>query len=275
MPCRVHVWVVLLLAMLAGPAIAYDLNGFVRAKGQGDAAPSVTVESYDEFWVGTTEVSDPGVGEVETTSLTVWLAYGITDDLTLIANLPWVDADSDGTGGFGESDLQDLTVLGKYRFASVGSHARSQFLGAFGLRTPASSYEDNLPVDVGDGTTDWLARFVYQLEIGAFYVSQQVGFDLRGDDAPNGTPLYTELGYTFGRTTVNAAYSKLLAAGGTDIGDPGFTFPSNEEEYDRVGAKVFVRASDRIGVSLGGFTTLDGRNTGKTTGGSVGLDVRF
>ena len=254
---------------------AENLNGFVRPQGHVDLAPSVTFESYDEFWVGETKVSDPGVGQVDTTSVTLWLAYGITDDLTLIANLPWVDADSDGLGGFGESDLQDLSIVGKYRFATLGQDVKSHFVGAFGVRTPASNYEDNLPVDVGDGTTDWLARFVYQLEIGAFYLSQQVGYDLRGDDAPNNVPLYTELGYTVGGATFNVGFAKLLAAGGTDIGDPGFTFPSNEEEYERLGAKVYYRINGRIGVAVAGFTTLDGRNTGDATGYSLGVNIGF
>ncbi len=267
---------VLLVAVAAAAKVeASDLNGFVRPKGHVDLAPSVTFESYDEFWVGETKVSDPGVGQVDTTSVTLWLAYGLTDDLTLVVNVPWVDADSDGLGEFHESDLQDLSVLGKYRFATFGSSVRSQLVGAFGLRTPMSHYEANQPVDVGDGTTDWLARFVYQLEVGSFYASQQVGYDLRGDDAPNNVPLYTELGYTLGRTTFNLGFAKLLAAGGTDIGDPGFTFPSNEEEYERAGAKVYFRASDTIGIAVAGFTTLDGRNTGDSTGYSVGVNIGF
>ena len=274
-PGRVVSLVLLCIAAGAVAVRASDLNGFVREKGHVDVAPSVTFESYDEFWVGETQVADPGVGQVDTTSLAIWVAYGITDDLTFVANVPWVDADSDGLDGFGESDLQDLTVLGKYRFATLGTNVRSQFIGAFGLRTPLSSYEDDLPVDVGDGTTDWLARFVYQLEVGAFYASQQLGFDLRGGDAPNGVPLYTEAGYTVGRTTFSAGFAKLLAAGGTDIGDPGFTFPSNEEEYERVAAKVYFRASERVGVAVAGFTTLDGRNTGDTTGYSLGVNIGF
>lgn len=258
---------------LAMPAGAMDLNGFMPGAGRGDFAISYTAEGYDEFWVGETEVSDPGVGEVDITSYTAWFRWGFTDDFALIVNLPYVDADSDGLGGFAESDLQDLTALAAYRF--VGGDGPHTLLGAAGVRTPASNYEENLPVDVGDGTTDALVRLVYQYTGPAFYVSQQVGFDSRGDDAPDGFPLYTELGFFAGRATISGFYQKYIADDGTDIGDPGFTFPSNQEEFERAGAKVFARFTDTLGASFAGFTTLDGRNTGKTSGFSAGLNFSF
>jgi len=256
-------------------ASAQDLNGFLRDKGSGDVAVSLTSESYDMFWRGETKVSNPGVGQVDTVSASIWMAYGLTDRWTLIASLPWVDADGDGTGGFADSGIQDLSVLGATRLAEFGNGGGSRLIGAVGVRTPASNYEGDQPVSLGDDTTDWLVRLVYQFRRESFYVSQQVGYDVRGGDAPDGVPLYTEAGYTFGRTTVNAFFSKLLADGGTDIGDPGFTFPSNQEEYERTGAKVYVRINERFGVALSGFTTLDGRNTGDSTGFSLGADFSF
>jgi len=256
----------------AAPAAALDLNGFLPAAGSGDVALSLTNEGYDEFWVGTTKVSDPGVGEVEIRSLSLWGRWGFTDRFAVVANLPYVDADSDGLGGFSDSGIQDLTALGLFRFWEGGPHS---LLGAAGIRADVGDYEANLPVDLGDGTTDGLFRVVYQFNNGPFYVSQQVGYDLRGGDAPDGFPLYTEAGYTFGRATVSGFYQHYEADGGTDIGDPGFTFPSNREEYQRVGAKVYARATPRVGFSAAGFTTLDGRNTGETSGFSVGIVAGF
>jgi len=194
------------------------------------------------------------------------------DDLALVGNVAHVNAESDGLGGFEDSGLQDLSVLLKYRFLSSGPHS---LLAAGGVRTPLSDYEANLPVDLGDGTTDVLARLVYLFNSGAFYFSQQVGYDFRGDDAPDGVPLYTELGFTTGSLTWIGFYSQLTARDGTDIGDPGFTFPSNKDEYSRVGAKIYARLGDRWGFSVLGFTTLDGRNSGDTQGFSLGTNVRF
>ncbi|HEX2162318.1 MAG TPA: hypothetical protein VHM02_00060 [Thermoanaerobaculia bacterium] len=250
------------------PAAAMDLNGFLPEAGTGDVALSFTDEGYDEFWAGETRVSDPGVGEVEIQSLSLWGRWGFTDRFAIVANLPYVDADSDGLGGFEDSGIQDLSALGLFRFWEGGPHSLT---GGAGVRTDVGDYEANLPVDLGDGTTDALFRLVYQLTSGKFYVSQQVGYDARGGDAPDGFPFYTEAGWTVGRVTLSGFYQHYEADGGTDIGDPGFTFPSNREEFQRAGAKVYARASSRWGFSVAGFTTLDGRNTGDTSGFSVGV----
>jgi hypothetical protein len=273
MPRRL-VWAVLVLALIAltlpASSGALDLNGFQPARGQGTLALSLTLEGYDEFWVGETKVSDPGVGEVETSSITAWFMWGFTDDLALVVNVPYVDTDSDGLGNFSDSGLQDLTALLRYRFLNVaGGGSRHGLTGAVGLRTPISDYEANLPVDLGDGTDDGLLRLVYQFERDSFYFSQQVGYDRRGGDAPDGIPLYTELGVTAGRATFSAFYARLIADGGTDIGDPGFTFPSNQDEYSRAGGKVYLRFSERFGAALSYFTTLDGRNSGDADGLSL------
>jgi hypothetical protein len=262
-------------ALCASGAAALDLNGFMPAKGEGVVALSFTSEGYDEFWVGETKVSDPGVGDVETDTIALWARYGLTNRLAVIANLPHVDASSDGLGGFGDSGVQDFTALLAFRALEGGGSLRHRLVAAGGVRTPLSNYQGNRPVDLGDDTTDLLMRLVYQLERGAFYASQQVGYDLRGEDAPDGLALYTEAGYTWGRVTLNGSYLRYLADGGTDIGDPGFTFPSNEDETERIGAKVFVRFTSSLGAYVAAFDTLDGRNSGDISGFSAGATFGF
>ena len=261
--------------LTAWPAVAQDLNGFFPARGQGDFALSYTTESYDEFWVGTMKVSDPGVGETTTKSFALWLRYGLTDRLAVVANVPYVEATSDGLGGFEDSGLQDLSAVLTFKALEGGSASRQRLVVGVGGRTELSDYQANSPVSIGDGTTDVLFRAVYQFEHRGFYFSQQIGYDLRGGDAPNGIPLYTEVGNTWGRFTLNGFYLRYIARGGTDIGDPGFTFPSNQDETERIGAKAFARVSDSFGVFVAGFTTLDGRNSGDATGFSLGTTYRF
>ncbi|NJL28948.1 MAG: transporter [Thermoanaerobaculia bacterium] len=239
-------------------------------------ALSWTSESYDEFWVGNEKVSVPDLGEVTTRSLSTWFTWGLTDNLALVANVAHVDVDTDGLAGFEDSGVQDASALVEYRFARVRSGAlQHDFVVAGGLRTPLSNYVADAPISLGDGTTDVLFRFVYQLRTDGFYFSQQVGYDVRGEDAPDGFPLYTELGRTWNQLTLSGFYIRYLADGGTDIGDPGFTFPSNQDETQRVGAKLFYRVTPRIGVTVLGFTTLDGRNSGDTSGVSVGGSFAF
>lgn len=264
-----------IVASLAAPAAdAYDMNGFMPSAGEGAVALSFTDEGYDEFWRGDTRVpTPPPLGEVSTRSLTLWGRYGFTDRVAVVVNLPYVDTQGDGGAGFEDSGISDLTALVKVRLADFGGG--HTLTGAAGVRTDVGDYEGDAPVSLGDASTDGLLRLVYQYQRGAFFVSQQVGYDLRDGDPPNGVPLHTEIGYTFDRTTVNAFYSRYLADGGTDIGDPDFTFPSNEEEYERVGGKIYLRLGGGFGLSASAYTTLDGRNTGDATGISAGGVVTF
>jgi hypothetical protein len=255
-------------------AAATELTGFLQPAGKGALSITHTFESYEEFWVGDTKVSDPGVGRVETGSLSLWLEWGVHERVTVVGSLAYVDASSDGLGGFGESGLQDRAVLAKIAIADLASGTiRHRFVGALGLRSPASGYEDNIPVDIGDGSTDGLFRAIYLLQASSFYFSQQAGFDVRSDDTPDGIPLYSELGVTARRLTVSGFYSGYLADGGTDIGDPGFTFPSNGDEFHRLGGKLYYRLTDGFGASAAYFQTLDGRNAGESRGLSSGITI--
>jgi len=256
---------------VAAPSRAMDINGFLPDKGHVDVALSYTSETYDKFWVGKTEVAVPNGGMVDTKSTALWLQWGVTNDLALVANLPYVDVKSDGFG-LKDSGLQDLSALLKYRFWSSGPN---HLVGGLGVRTAVTHYESNLPVTLGHDTTDILFRLVYQYQAEHFYFSQQVGYDLRNKDAPNDYPLYTELGFTAGPVTYSGFYSRLITNSGTDIGDPGFTFPSNRQEYSRLGAKVYGRVTDRFGLSAAYYQTLDGRNVGDSSGFSGAVVLRF
>ncbi|MDY7094613.1 MAG: hypothetical protein SX243_16705 [Acidobacteriota bacterium] len=265
-----------LIVGLAPATSALDLNGFLPAPGEGTVALSYTTESYDEFWRGETKVSNPNVGEVSTDSFSLWATWGLAENLALVGTAAYVDVDSDGLAGFEDNGFQDISALLEYRFASFSQgSARHDFLVAGGIRTPLSSYEGNAPISLGDASTDVLIRLVYHGEVGGLYFSQQLGYDLRGDDVPDGFPLFTEVGYSFGRVTVNGFYSRYLSDDGTDIGEAGFTFPSNEEESERLGAKIYARVTPDLGLFVQGFTTLDGRNTGDASGVSVGGAFSF
>ncbi len=269
-----------LVGSLAGPALspvaASDITGFLAQRGHGTMALGFTLESYDEFWAGREKTSAPPLGEIETRSSSLYFRWGFTDDLSLVVNGAYVDAAADGPSGLEDAGFQDLSVLLAQRLWSRKSGSvEHSLVGALGIRTPTESYVADSPVARGDETTDGLVRLVYLLRRGGLYWSQQIGYDLRGDDAPDGYPLYTEVGYSAGRFTTIATFSRLFSASGTDIGDPGFTFPSNREEVVRLGLKAVVRLDPHWALFVGAFDTLDGRNTGDATGYSGGLVFDF
>lgn len=266
----------LLMAFCCLPAMALDMDGFMPEKGHGSAALTYNVESYDEFWVGKTKVSEPMLGEIENRSTSLWLTWGLSDDLALVLSAAQVSSEADGPAALDESGLQDLALLVKWRFwQGWQGDAHHSLVAGAGVRTPLSDYLANGPVSIGDGTTDALVRLTYQLEVRSFFFSQQVGVDLRGGEAPNGFPLLTQAGVNLGRVTLSAGYYRYVANDGTDIGQAGFTFPSNRDETERLSAKVLFRVNERWGVQAGAFNTLDGRNSGDADGLFAGLTFGF
>ena len=254
-------------------------NAFLPSRGAVTVALSHTFEYYDEFWVGEMKVADPGVGRVETGSASVWLQAGLLDDLALVANFAYVDVRTNGAGGFQDQGLQDRTFLLRYRFANAASgNWRHTIVGAAGMRIPATGYDPNGPVALGDGTNDALARLVYQVQAdryGGTYLAVEAGVEARGGDAPNGNSLGAELGSTFSRLSLAANVASVWAADGSDIGEEGFTFPGLKEEFVRFGGTAYYRVSPEFGLALSGFTTVDGRNTGRSRGASTSLVVNL
>lgn len=266
----------LLLATESG--FAQGLNGFMPDPHHVTIALSHTLESYDEFWMGTREVSDPTLGEIETGSVSLFVDVGVCRNVAVTANLAYVDAASDAPAPLAASGLQDRTFLLRYRFLQMGSSLRHAFVAGAGVRAPMAHYEPNRAVALGDETTDALFRLVYQIEgdfLDGTYLAAEFGYDLREDDTPDGMSIFGELGATIGRVSPSVSILRTLADDGFDIGDPGFTFPGLEGEMLRVGAKLYYRVSPTFGLAVSGFATPDGRNVGKAIGTSTSLVVQL
>ncbi len=268
-------FLLLAAAGLAVPAAALQITPSQPSAGEWNLALSVSQESYDEFWVGSQKVSEPMLGEVETNTISLWARYGITDRISVAVSLPYVDVDTDGLAGFSDSGVQDLEASVQFRLLDVdrGAWNHRVSLGA-SLRTPAGSYEGNAPISLGDDTTDAIVGAGWAGGTGAWLVSAQATYAVRGDDAPDTSNLRLEVGRSFGsRVWAALGYGLQRASSGTDIGEPGFTFPSNKEEHDRIDAELYVALTPQLGLSARAWDTLDGRNTGDSTGFSLGLVV--
>lgn len=269
-------WVMLtgLLALTAAGTAHAQGNAFLPQRGHGTLALSHTFEAYDEFWRGDEEVANPGVGRVETGTLSVWMQAGLTDDLAVVANVAYVDVRTDGSMGFQDQGLGDRSFLLRYRFldTTTGGGWRHSLVAGAGVRLPAGGYEPNGPVALGDGTNDGLFRLVYQTQLNHFwgsYLAVEGGWDAREEDAPDNVSLHGELGATFSRLTLSGSFGGTWADGGSDIGEMGFTFPGLDEDLVRLGGNAYYRVSPAFGVGLSAFTILDGRNTGVSDGVST------
>jgi len=258
-------------------ASAQGDNGFLRGKGKFDAAFSYIHEDYDQFWMGDHKVKDPGVGEVTRETGSLWVAYGLRDDVDIVATAAYVDAEADGTGNFDdERALQDATIGAKWR---VWEHRLGpgglSVLAAPAVKIPMSHYEANDVTAIGDGQIDYRARAVihYGFDCGA-YIAVESGYDFRTEGTPNEIPLNVSVGATFfDRVTITPFYALVDAKGGDDIGQ--VPFPDVEEDYTRWGIAAYVRITEMLGLTGGYKDTLQGKNTGDVTGYWIGIVGRF
>ncbi|MCY2960801.1 MAG: hypothetical protein NTY35_11595 [Planctomycetota bacterium] len=265
-------------AICASAAFAQGDNGFLRGTGHSDIVLTFNRDSYDEFWVGNDKVSDPAVGKVTRDSYALYAAYGLRDDMDLVFSGSYVKAESDGNAGFeDESDLQDAYLGAKWRFwTNIQDKHGFALLFAPSVKLPMTDYEDNAVTAIGDGQVDLRGRLIahYQMANG-FYAALESGYDVRNGAPKDEVPLNLSVGATFGMVTLTPFYSRVFSQGGPDIGAPGFTFPSVQEEYSRVGLGAYVRIGDGFGLTGMWRTTIDGLNTGDVESFSLGLVVRF
>ncbi|HEX6884701.1 MAG TPA: transporter [Planctomycetota bacterium] len=264
----------LALALPTSLARAQGDTGFLRGEGRLDTVLSYTLDWYDEFWVGDMKVSDPGVGEVERETYTLYAAYGLTNDIDLVLNASYVEAETDGTVPFDdEDDLQDLYLGAKWRAWSTGiGTGMFSALLAPSVKIPMTDYEDNDVTAIGDGQVDLRFRGILHYQVSAFFGSLESGYDVRNGAPEDEVPLNITVGGTIAdRVTLMPFYSLVRSEGGPDIGDPGFRFRAVEEEYDRIGISVYARIAQGFGLSAMWRTTTDGMNTGEAETISVGL----
>ena len=81
-------------------------------------------DSWDQYWEGTLKRTNGNLGTV-TTQTNIWVAaFGITDRLNLIANIPYVDTRTSQGVLHGMRGLQDITVAATYNFCRGGHQTR-------------------------------------------------------------------------------------------------------------------------------------------------------
>jgi hypothetical protein len=228
------------------------------------------MDLYDEFWLGSTKVADPNVGEITREAVNLHVAHGLRSDLDLVISASWVDVENDGFADFDdETKLQDAVVGVKWRVGPAQrlGFGEFSFLLAPSVKVPMSHYESNLPTALGDGQIDYRVRGIahYRFDPG-WFVSVESGFDYRTEAPGNEIPLNVTLGVPLTQyLTVMPFWSQVSSDGDYDIGQGDF--PGVEEEWERYGLSLYARIDERFGISAGWKQTADGKNTGDIDGG--------
>ena len=261
---------------------------------KGGLTVNVTYQraTADGFYVGQTKADPiPAHQSFNMDVVNLYAAYGVTDDLTVIASLPYINLN-----GNGEPDpvntlredggIQDVSLGLKYRFASLDMGTGNlDLLGAVAVGIPGG-YENNGILSLGSGAfgVDLKAGGQYRHESGAF-LSAIAGYGLRGEaensgggedfDVPNAVLGVAKVGYAGAKFYADAYFDFQHTTGGVDIMGEGFmgNFPETKVNFARLGATVAVPVSSMFSVNAGYSTFVDGRNLTDFSAFSVGATI--
>jgi hypothetical protein len=285
---------------LASPVTGFAqglVDGFMRGEGKIDVALSYSNESYSQYFVGTTlakhplsgetpDPSNPNLGKITTQSIGFYAAAGIMDDLDVIVALPYITAGPNKGYWATQSGLQDLSAAVKYRPLQLVAEGlgRLDLIASAGISIPVSNYINDAPIAIGHGSNNGDFRLLAHMtsELGLF-ATLQAGYIRRSNvdldkgyevSVPDAVDTWAKIGYASSFIYGDIWINRQNAQGGTDLGPPSNTFPSNGVSYTRIGANVYYPLTmlvDGLGISAGGAYTLAGRNVGKSTRFSFGL----
>ncbi len=209
-PCTINAKLIASLIFVGALATSFAYaqpitDGFMKGKGNGSLVVSYSWERYDEFYAGSTlrEGIDTGLrtwgGEITTQSVSLYGTIGLTDNVDIIVNVPYITVQGAGVDTVSQEDsgLQDASLFVKWRPLLIETGGGNlSFLGALGFATPLSDYEEDLPLSIGNQSTRTDLRLITHFQSNAgLFGELQAGYSLRTNDVPNATLLSAKIGY--------------------------------------------------------------------------------
>jgi len=254
-------------------------------------------DSWDQYWEGTLKRSNGNIGTLTTKSLTFASGYGLTDNLTVMAALPYVWTHASQGVLSDMSGVQDLTLAAKYRFLRLESDNRGT-LSAFVVGTaavPMSEYtSDFYPLSIGTGGGRASARLTLNFQpTGGWFVTGSSAYTFCANVKLNRNSYYTDgqlyltnevamhnvtensvsAGYRRGRWQLPLTLVRQRTLGGGDIRRQDMPFVSNRMDFTRIegGLMYALNVPGDFSLRLGAAHVLSGRNVGQSTTIGSGL----
>ncbi len=268
-------------------------DGLLMSRGNVCAALMYTQGSWNQYWEGTNFRKNPNLGTVTTQTMSVMGALGITDNLNLIAALPYVRTGASASYLQGQQGLQDVSVWLKYRFLkkNIPFGTLSTFVTG-GISAPVSKYvPDFLPLSIGLQSKTASGRLVVDyLTKAGWYVTAQGGYTRRSNihidrdaylydkqlyytnevQVPDVVDGGVQVGFRNKRFQTDIRLERFAALSGDDIRYNDAPFPSNAMKATSIGWYGRYNIRDFSAIASLNYVT-DGRNVGQTSSFSVGV----
>jgi len=275
-----------------------DLDAIMMNKKQFCQGLTYDYSSWDHYWEGTFKRDNQNLGTVSTQSIMYMGTYGITNNLNVMASVPYVWTKATEGTLTGTKGIQDLAINVKWKaYTTSFGKNRFSFFAVGGFSTPLSNYViDYLPLSIGLGSTNLTARGMVDYRRGRFTATGSASYIWRSNvkldrnayydtqlhltnevDMPNASFYQLRAGYRGRYLIAEALLSNWTTHGGFDIRKNDMPFPSNRMNSTMVGAygKYTFKKFTELSVIGSVNYTVAGRNVGQSRAFSVGAFYAF
>ena len=264
-------WIVLVSFVFSTGTYAQGvIDGFMTGAGKTELALSYSHEKFSSFWKGNRLIYRDWRYITRSTSL--YGSHGITEDLDIVVNLPYISASVAGKKATG---LQDLGVYLNYRAYDMPLYrANLQVIGSFGIQQPMSRYENTEMPYIGHRSTNVDMRAVgqYKMDNGLFAMAQ-MGYTLKVGPTPNTTSMVARVGYAANDYYVDAWIDKQKGYNGTSFNETEFY--KTAMSYVGAGVTAYTRIYKGLGATLSIGSTIKGKNVGRAARLSTSVVYKF
>lgn len=274
-------------------------DGFTMIKGQICVVAGYKQTIWTNYWEGEKLRDNKNIGQFTSKMVMPMVAYGITNKLNIFASLPNISNTSSAGNMTGKKGFQDISVEAKYAAIDVTKKGlQFKLFGTVGFSLPSNNYvPDFLPYSIGIGSKTAIARLVAHAHYkNSWFATVQTGFIARSNITVDRITYYTDrqyyssdmhipnvwdgsikLGYDNKYFRAYTYYGFRKATSGTDIRLNDMPYSGNNMQIQSTGISglVWVQAVKGLGVNAMYDAVVAGRNVGKATSWSVGLQYFF
>lgn len=290
-----HVLIAAFTALLARPALAQMPNDAIyMPKKTICTAVMLGQSNWNWYWENTLKRENYNIGVHTTQSVNVMAAYGITNRVSLIVNLPYVSTSTSAGNLLGQKGFQDLSgwvKVNAVQYKGLSLH------GIVGVSAPLSDYVPNFqPMSIGMGAKTVSGRVLlnYKHPRTGLYVTTHGTYTWRGtiridQDAyqadgrvyntnkvavPNAVDADVRLGILRRTFQTEVFAERFECVSGDNIRRNDMPFPTNNMQVTTVG--MYARYQPhKVGVNARGSYVTSGLNMGQSTSFMVGLLYQF
>jgi hypothetical protein len=276
-----------------------DMDAIMMSKKSLCIGPMYGYSNWKNYWEGTFKRDNKNLGRVSTQMFSVMGIYGITKNLNVIANLPYIKTKVTEGTLHGLKGFQDLSLWIKWRPFSkdIGKNGTLSLFALGGVSFPVSDYTpDFLPMSIGLHSTNLSARVIADYLHGSFFITSSATYSYRDNIKIDRNSYYTtemhltnevkmpdvasfnfKTGYRGHNFMAEVFAANMTTLGGFDIRKNDMPFPSNKMNATLagVGFRYAFKKVNELSIVGDAAYVVAGRNVGQATSFSGGVFYAF